>query len=270
MMDGVMKWLEDNPVGIGLSALCGFFLVALLVITVMSSLPVSTSFGEGDDGVDNSVLELPTLAENQPLDTYSVIIERPLFNENRQPSIDMDGLAEDVPLELDENAGKPDVELSGVVITPTLRIAMLKRKEDDTSLVAFEGMPIEADFGNWQVSKVQARKATLTSLSGEELHLEMKVHDAKIDEPKPPPAPKPAANEPGTDAAANAVANAEGEPLSRAEEIRQRIAERREELRREAEEAGVEVDPNSTNSYQDAIQSMMSRGRREKTNNENE
>ena len=266
-----MKWLEDNPVGIGLSALCGFFLLVLLVLTVLSSLPVSTASDDAEEGVDNSALELPVLADNQPLDTYSVITERPLFNENRQPIIEVDGLGEEIPLELDENAGKPEVELSGVVITPTLRIAMLKRKDDDTSLVAFEGMPIEADFGNWEVSKVQPRTATLTSLSGEELHLEMKVHDAKIEEPETPPERQPAQDASNaTAAAAHADASGEDAPLSRAEEIRRRIAERREELRREAEEAGMNGDQEDARSYQDAIQSMMGRGRREDSNNDNE
>jgi len=270
-MDGIKKWLEDNPVGIALGALCGFFLLVLLALTVLSSLPLST-YSEEAEGVDNSVLELPTLADSQPIDTYSVITERPLFNESRQPILDSDSLADDIPLELDDAVGKPEVELSGVVITPTLRIAMLKRKDDATSLVAFEGMPIEADFGNWHVSEVQKRSAILKSGSGEELHLEMKVHDAKIEQPDPPPqaASETVASSASAPSTASAADRPDGQPLSRAEEIRQRIAERREELRREAEEAGVNNDPNDANNYQDAIQSMMSRGRREDPNNDNE
>jgi hypothetical protein len=276
-MEGVLKWLDDNPLGIALGALCGLLLFALLLLTVLASLPPRAASIELAAGEEEG-LQLPVLAENLPITSYAVITERPLFNENRQPA-NPDGDSSGEPLPLDEPSGAPEVELSGVIITPTLRMVTLKRTDDAKSLVAFEGKPIEADFGSWQVSSIQARAVTLTSGSGEELQLELKVHDAKIEQPVQPVKPEK------QDAAASEQSpeNAATEPLSRAEEIRQRIAERREELQREAELKGQageqpgaapdqpgEQDAAKADgkSYQQAIEALMGRGK--KTNNADE
>ena len=82
-MAALIKWLQNNNVGIVLSAACGFLLFVLLVLTILSSLPLS-SFSPGNDaGNSDPGLDLPTLAENLPIDSYSVITERPLFNQTR-------------------------------------------------------------------------------------------------------------------------------------------------------------------------------------------
>ncbi|MGD2129420.1 MAG: hypothetical protein PVJ17_08945, partial [Lysobacterales bacterium] len=125
------------------------------------------------------------------------------------------------------------------------------------------GQPLEGNYGSWHVSRIEPREITLASGSGEELQLQLQVHDAKIE---PPP---PTEKEGQKDSAQKAAASEGGdddEPLSRAEEIRQRIAERREELRRAAEEAKNDGKNESARSadYRSAIQSMIS-GRR-KTN----
>ncbi len=279
-MGSILKWLEDNPLGIALGALCGLLLFALLVLTVLAALPTPAAVVTAAEA-DAEGLKLPVLAENLPVASYAIITERPLFNENRQPSAhDGDGSGESLPL--DEPAGAPEVELSGVIITPTLRMVTLRRVDNATSLVAFEGKQIEADFGSWQVSSIQARAVTLTSGSGEELQLELKVHDAAIAQPVQPVKPKK--NEAGEQEAAVAE-NTNGEPLSRADEIRQRIAERREELRRAAGPEGQADEqqnesaapPGAQNgdqadqkSYQQAIQGLIGSKRGKKTNNDDE
>ena len=252
--------------GIALSATCGFLLFVLLVLTILSSLPLSSSWSGND--VDNSdpSLELPTLAENLPIDNYSVITERPLFNQTRQPTPDGEG-EDSEPLIDDSDFELPDIELSGVIITPSLRMVTLKRNDNEQSLVAFEGRPIEADFGTWIVSSIQPRAVTLTSDSGEELQLEMIVHDAQIEPPAPVSEPD---EEEGLVAADAADQPTEVEPLSRAEEIRQRIAERREELRREADLEEQSETKAEKPDYKSAIQSMIGRNRQEKANNEDE
>ena len=261
----MMKWLQDNTLGMVLGALCGLLLCAWLVLVMLSSMPLSPPPVDDAAGAPDAGLELPTLAENLPMDTYNVITARPLFNETRLPVVE-DG-ADDLEQAggPEEEGEKPDVELAGVVITPSLRMVTLKRKDNKQSLVAFEGRPIEADFGGWHVSRVLPRKATLTSASGEELQLEMKVHDAKIEPPAPAVAKTPAAGE-------NAATkqDAAAEPLSRAEEIRQRIAERREELRRDAEQADQSGAQAEQPSYQQAIQSMIERNRQKKSDKKDE
>lgn len=267
-MDGVLKWLEDNPVGIVLSVVCGVLLLALIAMIFLSSLSVNRMTTEMAAGESDASVELPLLAENQPIDTYSIITERPLFNENRQPIAD--GMGDANLLALDEDAlnmGAPEVELAGVVITPSLRMVTLRRKDTDRSLVAFEGKPIEADFGTWQVSRIDARAATLTSATGEELHLEMKVHDEQIEQPEPIEKPQEVEEASAEVSGEQAVESA---PLSRAEEIRQRIEERREELKREAEAAEQGEPQTDEASYENAIQSLIKGGRKNPGDKENE
>lgn len=256
------KWLQDNPLGLALGALCGLLLLVWLALAILSSLPLSPAPADAAAGALDPALELPTLAETPPMDAYNVITQRPLFNETRLPVADdaADGLEQAAGPE--EDGEKPEVELAGVIITPSLRMVTLKRKDNAQSLVAFEGRPIEADFGSWQVSRILPRAATLTSASGAELQLEMKVHDAQIE---PPVAAVEKA--PATADNATAAPDTAAQPLSRAEEIRQRIAERREELQRGAEQAGAQAEqPN----YQQAIQSMIGRNRQQKSDNKDE
>ena len=264
-MHGLLKWLKDNPLGLVLSAVCGVLLLCLLFLTILASLPPSVHDADVAVTVPDAGLNLPTLAKSPPFDSYSVVAERPLFNETRQPILE-DTLEENPPLASDEDVELPEVELAGVVITPSLRMATLKRKDNALSLVAFEGMPIEADFGGWQVSHIRPRAVTLSSSSGGELELEMKVHDEKIEPPKPVEKSRtkgesPDGAQPG---------EADQQPLSRAEEIRQRIAERREELRREAEQAAQPEQDNEPPRYEQAIQNMISRNRNSKSGGENE
>ena len=262
----MLKWLQNNPPGIVLGAMCGLLLLVLLVLVIMSSLPLPAAPADNAATTPLPGVDLPTLASNPPLDSYSVITQRPLFNENRQPVPDEPADSGGPPPGPDPNGKAPEVELAGVIITPSLRMVTLKRKDNAMSLVAFEGRPIEADFGGWQVSRIVPRGATLTSGAGEELQLEMKVHDAKIEPPPPVVEKKAPAAETNTAAAKDAAS----EPLSRADEIRQRIAERREELKHQAGQTDQpEAEPKKPN-YQQTIQSMIGRKRQPKSNKQNE
>jgi hypothetical protein len=243
-----------------LASACGILMLIAVVLGVIWSLPPSASDTDGDSGSAELVLDVPQLGEAEPLETFAVIVERPVFNEGRQPQMADLGDGEDEDEELaGEEVDAPELELAGVVITPSIRMVTLKSKESSESLVAFEGKPLEGDYGSWQVSRIEPRQITLSSAAGEEKLIKLEVHDAKIAEP---PKMEPARK----DDAAEAAAAADGEsdrPLSRAEEIRQRIAERREELRRAAEEkqeSGQEAEQEAEQKPQDyrsAIQSMI-------------
>jgi hypothetical protein len=253
----MIKWFEGNPVAIALAAMCAGMIVIALFLGVLWSLPPAAS--EIETGNESAVtsLNIPELEDSEPLETYAVITERPVFNESRLPVLDDDLTDEEGLAEEDEDVDAPDVQLSGVVITPSIRMAMLKSADLPRSLVAFEGQPLEGDFGSWQVSQIQAREVTLSSASGETLQLKLQVHDMKIAEPpKLETSPKEGEDEPESKKADS------DEPLSRAEEIRQRIAQRREELRRAAEEKGEGEEPEID--YRTAIQSMTSGSRRKK------
>ena len=261
------RWFEGNPLAMVLASSCGVLLLVVVVLGVIWSLPPSASGIDGDSESAEFVLDVPQLGEAEPLETYAVITERPVFNESRQPEIADVGDGEEEDDELaQEEVDAPELELAGVVITPSIRMVTLKTKDSSESLVAFEGKPLEGDYGSWQVTRIEPRQITLSSAAGEEKLIKLEVHDAKIAEP---PKIRPAENDEAKQAAKTGDGDSD-QPLSRAEEIRQRIAERREELRRAAEEkqdseqgSGPEGEQQPKD-YRSAIQSMINRSTNQK------
>jgi hypothetical protein len=251
--------LRDNPLGLALAAFCGGLLLIALALGVVRSLPPQAAESGSDEAAPPDALDIPQLGGAEPIEAYAVIVERPVFNETRLPILDSEDGAEGEGD--DELAGEdveaPEVELAGVVITPELRLATLKPKGKgkQDSVVAIEGQPIEGDFGSWRVTQVSPREVTLASERGEEVQLKLQIHDEQI---APPPEPKPAPKEAAAEAEADEARDAGEQPLTRAEEIRQRIAERREELRRAAEEGRKREPPAPPqNEYQSVIQRMI-------------
>lgn len=268
----MMGWLEGNLAGRVLVGVAAGLVAISLLLGVIWSLPPTGSGGDAEGAGDAPRPEVPLLPESEPIEHYAVVTERPVFNESRQPELELD-LAQEGEDELPEKeVDAPEVELAGVVITPSLRMVTLRqKKEQGESLVAFEGQPLRGDYGSWHVSRIEPREITLASGDGEELQLKLEVHDAKI-APPPKAKAKPAAqaDTPAGEQQAAAANGARGDedPLTRAEEIRQRIQERREELRRAAEEEAA-GGQQQTQDYRRAIQSMIS-GRKEQTTEEDE
>jgi hypothetical protein len=121
---------------------------------------------------------------------------------------------------------------------------------------------MQGEYNGWRVESVNARQATLIGRDGSKVDLALVVHDQKITEP-PKPKPKPEA--PGE------VSEEGDEPLSRAEEIRQRIAERREQLRQEAEEReSAEQESKSPANYSEAISNMINQGKKQENNTDDD
>jgi general secretion pathway protein N len=65
----------------------------------------------------------------QPLERYGVIWQKPLFNPDRKPVARAAG----------ESSNLGDMELTGIIMTPTLRIALLHSKDGDKELRIREG-----------------------------------------------------------------------------------------------------------------------------------
>jgi len=259
------KWFESNPVAVVLASICGGLLLISLILAVIGTLPPSVP--DGDPGSDEAdlVIDVPELAENEPIETYAVITERPVFNENRLPAIEddsADGSDEELA---EQQVDAPDFELSGVVITPSIRMVTLKTKDGPESLVAFEGQPLQGNYGSWQVSLIEPRQITLASGRGEEVQLKLQVHDQTIATPPKPVAP---AKSTAGDSGSQAGEEGSDQPLTRAEEIRQRIAQRREELRNAAEnQDDAQVEPQD---YRSAIKAMINTSSRKNQPDEND
>jgi hypothetical protein len=266
----VNRLLQDNPIGLALAGIGGFLVLCMLIIFIWSHLPVGNTEVSEAELADGALTDLPALAESPPLDGFSVIVQRPLFNETRLPIIEVEAdsdIAEVEDIPPDET--ELEVELSGIVITPTLRMATLKRQDGQKSLVAIEGNYLEGEFGSWQLTQVGSRKVTLVSGSGKELQLELQVHDERIEPPESLVEP---VSEQTASAEEQQLIQENGEPLTRADEIRQRIAERREQLRQQAEAEDQAGEQDAQPSYEEAIRAMINRrpAPEEKTETENE
>ena len=262
----MIRWLQDNPVGQVLAAVAGGLVVVMLLLGVVWSLPPAAGGADTASGPQALRVDVPQLPESAPIESFAVVTDRPVFNESRQPELESNAEGEGEGESGEELAeapvDAPEVELAGVIITPTLRMVTLRPKKSRQSLVAFEGQPLQGDYGSWHVSRIEPREITLAAGDGRELQLALQVHDAKIaPPPKPEPAPETAPQEPTGESAGDG-----DQPMTRAEEIRQRIAERREELRRAAEAEKSEEQPVSE--YQKAIQKMMGARAKAKENDD--
>ncbi len=266
-----MKWLQDNPLGMALAAISGVLILLMLVMTIMWNLPVSVDTAE--TAAQETAGGTTVLAAHQVADisNFQVVNEKPVFNESRLPVVtvvDSDEAELDSTVEIKD---APDVRLTGVIITPSIRIASLTPTDGKLeSVMAHEGQPLTGEFVGWQVASVSPRTVVLESRDGQVLELELQVHDVKIKEPpKPVAAAKPAAGQ------GEQPVGEDGQPLSRAEQIRQRIAERREELRREQEETQAQSDARASTAakaksrdYQSAIRALMNNKPKDQASND--
>lgn len=271
-----MKWLQGNPVGMALAALSSLFVLLALGMAIVGTLPVAVDVADTGSDITSSDDSILAAGQIGDLRDYQVINEKPVFNESRLPVIEedvevLDEVVDDASIEVKD---APDVRLTGIIITPSMKIASLTPAAgDQESVMAHEGESLIGEYVGWQVSEVKPRMVVLESRDGQKLELELLVHDAKIKEPpKPAPTEQTAQNEPGQP---QDGADGDDEPLSRAEQIRQRIAERREELRREQEEQGNSEVSNTRpasgmSAYQMAIRSQIRNNSKDKASNEKE
>ena len=264
-----MKWLQDNPLGMILAAISGVFVLLALGMAIVGSLPVSVETAGADTEITSDNETNMAARQIGTLNDYQIVNEKPVFNESRIPVIDdEESTDEELPGEI-EIKDAPDVRLTGVVITPGMKIASLTPADGNLETVrAHEGESLTGEFVGWQVTAVNPRTVVLESRDGQSLELDLQVHDAKIQEPVAPVAAAPvsaALRNAQLLAGKSSEATGDDEPLSRAEQIRQRIAERRAELRQEQEaqqsqsatQAGSAGSKSKTKDYQTAIREMM-------------
>lgn len=292
-----MKWLQDNPVGMVLAGTGGFFLLLILVMTIVWNLPVSVDFDEAAEAELAASGRTVASADIGELSEYEVINQKPVFNESRLPVIEDDGagLLDDDADEGFAVADAPDVRLTGVIITPDMRIASLTPANGAIEpVMAHEGESLTGDFLGWHVGTVSPRQVVLESRDGRTVQLDLEIHDKTITEPpklvvanNTPTANTPVSNPAASPAipAGDPTARTTGQPvappseeekLSRAEQIRQRIAERREELRRQQEAGQVSgrrsraTQNDSSSAYQEYMQNKIRNQRKDPSSDDDD
>ena len=262
-----MKWLHDNTLGMLLVVTSGGLTLLALLMAIVWGLPEageSAAVSTVEPGSTQSTVLAHQVAA---LSEFQVINERPIFNQSRQPEVNDIEADESVDNPVIAVKDAPDVRLTGVIITPRMKIASLTPADKALKgIMAREGEILEGEFVGWQINSVSPRNVVLQSRDGQSLDLELQVHDLAIKQPPKPVVPvKTARAEP---VQGEQVIDEDGQPLSRAEQIRIRIAERREQLRREQEAqqarmnrgeapAGRDKEAAKQQNYQNALRTMM-------------
>jgi len=190
--------------------------------------------------IERSVAENPSLAE---LSEYERIVERPVFFADRSlPVIEVAGMEE----EAEEPEPLPEVEIpeleatvAGIIITPEVRLAMVTDRSSNETLVLREGMTMSGEKSAWKVASIRARGVQFETEDGQTEDLALEVETDAL-QPGARPRPAEARTAAAPEAAESAEAPAENESQqeaarARAEEIRRRVAERRAQLRAEAQ-----------------------------------
>lgn len=216
--------------------------------------------GHGDaESIPPAAAGLPGAGESRPptqdigeLERFAVITDRPVFFEDRQlPVIDDEEAVEDealVEAPVTEEIPELDASVAGIIITPELRLAMIADARSRETLVLREGMALEGELSAWKLTEIRPRSVRFATDGGRSADLELQVETDALAAGAPPsrpprreqPLPQTAdsANSPTSDTEAQASARA------RAEEIRRRVAERRAQLRAEAERRAREQQDN--------------------------
>lgn len=231
--------------------LLGAFALWCLMVAIAAFAGLGSRYGLHPDDASR-VPPLPQVdlsrarSPLEPLDTYAVIGERPLFNSDRRP---LPPPASDAPVEGTEAPPAPlDVVLTSVVMSGEFRVAIVLDNKAQRTQSVRVGSSLEGDQAGWKLIELEARKAVFEGPTGRS-ELDLRVFDGTGGQPPtaiapPPGEPKPEepqAAQPGqADPAQPAPAGEPQSAESRAELIRKRIEERRRQMREEAERANKE------------------------------
>jgi len=113
-----------------------------------------------------------------PLELYAEAINRPLFSPDRKPAR--------VKVGNDADAQQPlNVVLTSVIITPTLRMAIVRDNASSKSLRVREGQPLEGGPAGWRLVAVSPRQAVFEGAQGQTT-LDLGVFDGQGGEPPTP------------------------------------------------------------------------------------
>ncbi len=166
--------------------------------------------------------------------SFSDIALRPIFNDDRKPS--PEAPAESVASEA-APAQPLNVILTGIILTPELRLAMLRDNVKNIGVALKEGMPMPGDQGSWTLVKIKPRSAVFKGSGDDNIEVELTAAADAQKQAQPgkpgyipnslqPPSPMPMPMMPKPEAASVS---------KQAEELQHRIEERRRQMREEAE-----------------------------------
>lgn len=177
--------------------------------------------------IDTEAVVMPPDSE------FAEVRQRPIFNEDRKPTPIVE---ETKPI--DAPTAPLNITLTGIVMTPDLKLAMVRDNTKNEAVSLRVGMPLPGEQQGWTLAEIRARSVVFRNPQDETSEVELEVAPGLTVPPSaravPPPPPSGAA--PAPPPGGNVPANVPGQPPpDRAAELQRRIEERRREMREQAE-----------------------------------
>lgn len=192
----------------------------------------------GAESVGQAVVDRPDTSLLE-VDDYRVITDKPLFFANRRlPAVQVEG--EEGEEEIEEEPmlaeiGELQVAVTGIIIDPEVKIALVTDKVSNETQVMSEGMALEGEQADWSLDSLSERNAKFVAADGRETEMELEVYTDSL----AASSIQTSASDGRTDDRRRGRradrSEADEEARARAEEVRRRVAERRAQLRAEAE-----------------------------------
>jgi general secretion pathway protein N len=234
-----------------------FVLMGFISIAVVTFVALKLGMGAGyqlapaDQSPTNTQMGPLVVETNKirPWSEYSEVLARPLFNESRAPELEKtEAPGDNAPAALPAL----NVNLTGIILTKELRIAIVTDPAKGVTQRVKQGQPLEGELAGWTLIELKPRMAVFEGAGAERQELELTT-DSKPGAIVPPmpgfasgmpnlptPYPQPGQNMPSMHTqplgAPPAFPDPSGGLPVNSEEIRRRIEERRRQLREEAEQ----------------------------------
>jgi general secretion pathway protein N len=247
-----MKLTRGQALAYALGGLVG--LLTLLAVWFTATTPsVSVAIASNEAPAPDAAAaptEGPTW-RMPPVESYSASSARPLFSENREP-LKIDRSKTPGTPGADGAAAAPQVPLNvtlgGVILAPNLRLAMVTDNSTGKVVSLKEGMPMPGDLGGWTLKEIERAKVTFNggeSFGDTVVELKPPGAGGAMATPMMPgmaaPAPMQVSQPPNQPPGVFMPPGmADAEAQSRAEEIRRKVEQRRQELREEAARLATE------------------------------
>ncbi len=188
--------------------------------------------------IDTDAVVMPPDSE------FAEVRQRPIFNEDRKPTPIVDTPPIDKPPVVPLN-----ITLTGVVLTPEIRLAMVRDNAKNEAVSLRVGMPLPGEQQGWVLTEIHARKVVFKNPQEETSEVELEVAPGLTVPPSPrppapaaataaapvPPPPPPPGGAPTTVPGQPPGQQPGQPPADRAAELQHRIEERRREMREQAE-----------------------------------
>ncbi len=225
-----------------LAGICGGLLILAVALELgfergYSWLPLDTrqaTVNAGSGKVDQKPFQLP--AEKD----FAETTQRPLFNEDRKPTPDEPTAPEAPP----PPKVALNIDLTGIILTPHLHLAMIHDKSDNRTIALKEGMPMPGKQGGWTLAEIKPRSAIFKESQGDEVEVELTMAVAG---PTPNRPPRNNARQPklpaGRFVPGQPMPNATAQQRREAR-LQQRIEQRRKQMRERAERLRKRQDKN--------------------------